>query len=295
MAEDCKRKSIQEIKEEDEERYLEVMGLYDELISLAKQNRPKIVNNLVKSKENTREKYVNNIYGGISNSTNPFLNQSFLTGALKKLRTEINNLKMIIKEEQEEMKMEEEKARQAAKLWKDKIHEKADEEFSVLIKWLQEIYDDYLLVFNKVKFEIFTDKKFRRLNEYLYKYSNSHTNSMLKQYIYELDNYEKKGYANFHIKNMEIVIRDWYWLYDTINWVLKKEEQGDNIIVNPDEPIVFTDEELELESNIEYAEKFKDKTQYEAFKIVADLVKRLYTGLNIEGIAKKFNIEMRPL
>ena len=292
---DGSRKSIEEIKEEDEEKYLEAMKLFDELIDLASRRKPNLVSGLRKNKEKARDKYVNNLYGGTENITNPYLNQNFLKITIPKLKHEMQNLNAIIYEGQEKARIEEEREQKAAQLWKKPIHDKADEEFSQLIKWMQDIYDEYLLVFNKINFEIFTKRKIAKLDDTLFKYSKSHTNSLLKQYLYDLDNFEKKSHDNFHIKNMGTVIKDWFWLYDTIHWILQKEAEGERIIVSPDEPIIFTDEELELESNKEYAERFNERTQWEAVKIVADLIERVYTGLGIDNIAKKFSIEVRPL
>ena len=201
----------------------------------------------------------------------------------------------MISEDEEKAKLDELKEQVVAELWKEPIHEKADVEFSQMLKWMQDICDDYLLVFNKIDFEIFTKRKIFKLTDVLFKYSKSHTNSILKQYIYDLDNFEQKGYSNFHMKNMETVIKDWFWLYDTINWILRKHAEGERIIVSPDDPIIFLQEELELESNKEYAERFNEKTQWEAVKIVADLVERVYTGLGLENITKKFSIEVRSL
>lgn len=292
-------KNIDQIKEEDEEKYLKVMDLFDELISIASQRKPGIVGGLKKNKENLRNTYVNNLYGSANNISNPYINQMLFKQTIPKLKREIENLNIIIDEDKQKQKILKIKEKKAEKFLKGKIHSRADDEFSLLLKWMQEIHDDYLLIFNKINFEIFTKRKIIKLNDSLFKYSNSHTNSLLKQYIYELDNSEKykKGekYNNFHIKYMETVLRDWYWLYDTAHWIIKKENSGEKMLNNPDEPIIFSDEELELESNKRYADLFYNKTQMEAFKMVANLVDEIYNGLGIEKLAYKFNIELRPL
>ncbi len=293
------KKAIELVKEEDEELYLELMKLYDELIEAAIQQKPRIVGGLKKSKEETRDQYVNNLYGSTTNPGNPYLNQTFLKITIPKLKKEKENLKIIVEEDKQKKEKIEEKEKSTEKLLKEKIHPRADDEFSLLLKWMQEIHDNYLLVFNRIDFEIFTKRKIAKLNETLYKYSNSHTNSLVKQYIYELDNIEKFNkqtkYNNFHIKYMETLVKDWFWLYDTTHWILKKELTGEKMFNNPDEPIAFSDEELELESNKEYVTLFHNKPQLEAFKIATDKAGEIYIGLDIEKKADTFNIELRPI
>ena len=94
---------------------------------------------------------------------------------------------------------------------------------------------------------------------------------------------------------MDTVIKDWFWMYDTTLWILNKELKGEKMFNNPDEPILFSEEELELESNREYINLFHNKSQIQAFKIVTELIEKIYTGLEIEKKAKTFKIELRPI
>lgn len=294
-----KDKKIEEIKEQDEENYLTAMGLYDQLINLAKDEKPKIAPNLQQSKEDLRNKYINNLYGSITNLDNPYLNQTLLEATIPLLKKEIGNLKAIINNVKKQEQIIEEKTKTSEKYFKEKIHHAADDEFSTLLKWLQEIHDDYLLIFNKIDFEIFTKRKMAKISDSIFKYSDSHSSSLLQQYIYELDNAERFNksdrYNNFHIKFLETVIQDWFWLYDTTQWIIRKEESGEKILVNPEDEILFSEEEMELEANLAYAARFNEKTQREAFMTVANLVTDVYENLEIEQIANKFNIELRPI